>query len=87
MGGHRAIIENFTSTILDGASLIYPTDKGLNSLELTNALLYSSLKEAPVELPLDSASYTKLLNQLIQSSDFKKEVIQRHTVDMRKSFS
>jgi hypothetical protein len=36
----------------------------MNSLELANAFLYSSLKDVTIELPLDSSKYEELLEEL-----------------------
>lgn len=74
-GQHNAVVQNFVDAILDGAPLIAPAADGLNSVELGNAMLYSSLKNKTIELPLDSAAYKRTLKQLIKNSRFaKKEV-------------
>ena len=63
-GGHAAIIQNFVDAIRKREPLIAPAAEGLLSLEMANAMIYSSCKETPVELPLDSRSYARLLTQL-----------------------
>jgi len=71
-GNHSDIIENFADAILNGAPLIAQGEEGIKSVELANSFLYSSLKDETVELPLDSAKYASLLNELIQNSTFEK---------------
>ena len=74
-GQHNAILQNFVDAILDGTPLIAPAAEGLHSVELGNAMLYSSLKNKTVELPLNGAAYQRTLKQLIKNSRFaKKEV-------------
>jgi len=59
------IIKNFANAILHGEKLIAPAAEGLNSVELANAILYSSLTAKPVRFPLDSQSYEAKLLELI----------------------
>jgi len=63
-GIHQNIIANFADSILNGAELIASGESGMNSLELANAFLYSSLKDVTIELPLDSSKYEELLEEL-----------------------
>jgi predicted dehydrogenase len=67
-GQHLAILENFADAILEGAPLIAPAEEGIHSVELANAMLYSSLTCAPVDLPLDGAAFERALNQLIENT-------------------
>ncbi|MEI8243056.1 MAG: Gfo/Idh/MocA family oxidoreductase [bacterium] len=69
---HIGILRNFTEAILDGAPLLAPAAEGLHSVELANAMLYSSLTGQTVELPLDSAAYEACLQKLIRESRFSK---------------
>lgn len=66
--GHRAVIQNFLEAIQGGAALIAPAPEGLNSVMLSNAILLSSMRRQPVELPLDGDAYERLLQQLIDTS-------------------
>ena len=66
--------------ILDCTPLIAPAAEGLNSVELGNAMLYSSLKNKTIELPLDSAAYKRILNQLVKNSRFAKKAVHPGTV-------
>jgi hypothetical protein len=73
--------------ILDGVPLISPAAEGIYSVELANAILYSSLMQQTIELPLDGAAYEAKLNQLIAESRFEKKVVQTTAEDFTKSFS
>jgi predicted dehydrogenase len=64
-GQHVEILQNFTDAILDGAPLIAPAAEGLHSLELANAMLYSTFSDATVRLPLDAAAYEAALQKKI----------------------
>ena len=59
---------------------------GMGSVELANVLLYSSLINQSVELPMDSAAWEAKLNQLIAESRHEKKVTQNVTEDFTKSF-
>ncbi|WP_269540900.1 Gfo/Idh/MocA family protein [Cerasicoccus fimbriatus] len=55
--GHVAILTNFANAILHGEPLIAPAAEGIHSVELANAMLYSTFKSQPVVLPLDGQAY------------------------------
>ncbi len=84
---HAILVQNFVDAILDGAALIAPGEEGIHSVELANAILYSSLVAATVELPMDSAAYEKKLNQLIAGSKLEKKVVEVSNEDFTKSFN
>lgn len=86
-GQHAEVTQNFVDAILDGAPLIAPGAEGVNSVELANAILYSSLQGQTVELPLDGAAYERTLNQLIAASRFEKKVVAPVAEDFTKSFN
>src|SRR6478736_4501071 len=65
---HAILMQNFVNSILDGEPLIAPGAEGIHSVELANVILYSSLIDEIVEMPMDSAAYEKKLNQLIAES-------------------
>jgi hypothetical protein len=65
--------QNFVNAILDGATLVAPGREGIHSVELANAMLYSSLTGKTVELPLNSQAYEKMLKKLIRESKFVKK--------------
>lgn len=86
--GHMVIVRNFCDAILDGAPLIAPGAEGLHSVELANAMLYSSFIGKPVDIPLDSAAYEAALKEKIANSKPKKKVAATKTndEDFSKSF-
>jgi predicted dehydrogenase len=69
---HGALVQNFVNAILGNEPLIAPAAEGLPSLELANAILYSSLSGQTVELPLDSAIYERKLQELIAGSKARR---------------
>ncbi len=71
-GQHYEILENFARAILEGTPLIAPAEEGINSVELANAMLYSSLTGRPVELPMDGLAFEQELRKLIARSASKK---------------
>ena len=84
---HGILIQNFVDSILDGTPLIAPGADGMGSVELANVLLYSSLINQTVELPMDSAVWEKKLNELIANSKHEKKVVQTTAEDFTKSFN
>jgi predicted dehydrogenase len=63
-GNHAAIYANFVDAIEHGAPLVADGTEGRMSLELANALIYSSATGQAVNLPLDRAAYSALLDRL-----------------------
>ena len=78
---HATMMQNFVNAILDGEPLIAPGEEGINSVELANAMVYSSLLGKTVELPMDGAAWEKKLNQLIAESKIEKKVVKVATDD------
>ena len=66
---HAAILQNFAANILDGTPLIAPAEEGIRSVELANAMILSSLRRAPVDLPLDGRRFARALRGLIRQSE------------------
>jgi predicted dehydrogenase len=87
-GQHHLLTQDFVDAILDGAPLIAPGSEGIRSVELANAILYSSLENRTIDMPLDSAAYEAKLKQLIADSKFEKKVGAATTgEDFAKSFN
>jgi predicted dehydrogenase len=84
---HAILMQNFVDAILDGTPLIAPGTDGMGSVELANVLLYSSLINQSVELPMDSGAWEKKLQQLIAESRHEKKVVQATAQDFTKSFN
>lgn len=84
---HAIVVQNFVDAILDKSPLLVPGAEGMNSVEIANAALYSSIKGTPVELPLDGAAYEKELQRLIAESTFEKKVVEISDDDFASSFT
>ncbi|HKO91141.1 MAG TPA: hypothetical protein VJU61_08315, partial [Polyangiaceae bacterium] len=69
---HLGILQNFVNAILDGEPLLAPASEGIHSVELANAMIYSSLQAETVTLPLDSSAYAAELERLIVDSRYEK---------------
>ncbi len=83
---HATLMQNFIAAILDGAPLIAPGADGLHSVELANAMVYSSLQNETMELPMPGAAWETKLNQLIAASKLEKKVMQVEASDFASSF-
>jgi predicted dehydrogenase len=83
---HATLMTNFADAILDGTPLIAPGAEGLGSVELANVLLYSSLLEQTIQLPMDGAAFEAKLNELIANSRFEKKVVELKNDDFTQSF-
>jgi predicted dehydrogenase len=85
---HVGILKNFAAAILEGAPLIAPAAEGVHSVELANAMLYSTFTGQTVELPLDGAMYEEHLKKLSASSRAKESAPARNALpsDFTKSF-
>lgn len=83
---HAQLIQAFVDGILDGKPPLVVGEEGMQSIELANAILYSSLVDQTIRLPLDSAAYERKLNELIAASRFEKQVKKSGSDDFEKSF-
>ncbi|MEZ6190385.1 MAG: Gfo/Idh/MocA family oxidoreductase [Phycisphaerales bacterium] len=86
-GQHKEVLLNFIDAIRNGTELIAPAAEGIRSVELGNAILYSSLTGQPVVMPLDSSAYEAKLKQLISDSTHVKKTIGAGGGDLSKSFA
>jgi predicted dehydrogenase len=80
-GQHVTLLQDFVDAILTGKKLMAPAEEGIKSVMMANAMVYSSLKDKTVELPLDGAEYEKLLKKLIKGSKLKKGEVKETTSD------
>jgi predicted dehydrogenase len=85
---HLGIIKNFVGAILRGEKLLAPAPEGIHSVELGNAILFSSLLEKTVALPLSGKAYENRLAALIAGSKVRKKARSRTAAasDFSKSF-
>ena len=66
-GDHTAVYRDFHQAILTGGKPLADGVEGRMSLQLANAIIYSSHTRAPVDLPLDGEKYESLLDDLKRS--------------------
>jgi predicted dehydrogenase len=86
-GQHTAVLQNYVDAILDGSPLIAPAAEGIGSVELANAMLYSSFTDKAVDIPLSAKVYETHLKKLIKNSTFvKKGEKAAKVVDLSKTF-
>jgi predicted dehydrogenase len=83
---HAVLMQNFVNAILHNEPLIAPGTDGVHSVELANAMVYSSLQNDTIVLPLDSAAWETKLNELIASSKLEKKVMPVEADDFASSF-
>jgi len=79
--GHQEIIRNFARAVLYGEELLAPGVEGINSLELSNALLFSGMEKKEVTLPVDRKEFIKFFDKLVADSkertvkETKREIV------------
>jgi len=83
---HAVLMQNFVNAITKGEPLIAPGEEGLQSVELANAILFSSMKNETVQLPLDSQAYARMLEDLIAASTKQRRVVKIAEEDITRSF-
>lgn len=84
---HQKVIDAYINAIVKGTELVAKAEEGIKSIELANAMIYSSMKNESVTLPLDGNKFYDLLQDLIKNSTFKKNVVKTSKeVDMSSSF-
>ncbi|MEI6217638.1 MAG: Gfo/Idh/MocA family oxidoreductase [bacterium] len=71
-GQHVEVLQNFVDAILDDVPLIAPARDGSRSVEIANAILYSSLLGRTVDLPLDGRAFELELKKLVAKSGKKR---------------
>ena len=88
-GQHLEVLQNFVDAILDGKPLIAPAPEGIHSVELANAMLFSSALNQTIDLPLDGAAYEAHLKEKAAASRFNKKEPRSHgqVVDLASSFN
>jgi predicted dehydrogenase len=63
-GGHLAVYRDLAAAIAEGRPPRVSGREGVQSLELANAILYSSHTNRPVSLPLDRGAYAQFLTTM-----------------------
>jgi predicted dehydrogenase len=88
-GQHHEVLQNFVDAILFGKPLIAPAEEGIHSVELANAMLFSSETETTISLPLDATAFEGLLHHKIKTSSVSKADVRvsvANLTDFSKSF-
>jgi hypothetical protein len=67
------MVRNVARAIHYGEPLLSPGEVGLGSLELAIAIILSSYKKKPVDVPIDRAEYSRLVARLRRKSKFRDE--------------
>ncbi len=83
---HQEIMQNYIDAILDGTPLMAPAEEGIKSVELANCMLYSSLTDTTVDLPLNSAAFEAQLKKLCATSKFVKTNVEERIQDVSGTF-
>ncbi|WP_395344435.1 Gfo/Idh/MocA family protein [Ningiella sp. W23] len=83
---HALVMNNFINAILHEEALIAPASAGLASLDMANAMLLSTWKNLPVNLPLNRHDYQQHLDTKIQSSSLRAKSSRQANVDMSASY-
>ncbi len=84
--GHNAVTQSLVDAILDGSPLLVEGAEGIRSVELANSMLYSSVMNREVRLPIDGNAYERMLKGLIKRSrPRKRKKVVGAVVDMSQS--
>lgn len=83
---HQTITQGFVNAILKGTAPIVKGEEGIHSVELANSILYSSLIDQTINLPMDAAAFEAKLNDLIANSKFEKKFVKSTAQDFTASF-
>ena len=84
---HQAITQSFVDAIQKGTHPIVRGEEGIHSVELANAILYSSLVDQTIELPMDATAFERKLNELIANSKYEKKFVKTTAQDFASSFN
>ncbi|HIE14047.1 TPA: Gfo/Idh/MocA family oxidoreductase [Candidatus Bathyarchaeota archaeon] len=67
--GHAGIIEDFAKAILEDRDPLVPGKEGRVSVEIANAIIFSSFTEKTINFPIDRKAYDDLLRKLREKGD------------------
>ena len=70
--GCQEIIRNFARAALYGEELAAPGVTGINSLELSNALLFAGMKKKDVAIPVDRKEFISFFDKLVTDATTQK---------------
>ncbi len=81
-GQHNEVLQNFVDAILSGECLIAPAEEGIHSVELANAMLFSSGTDTTVSLPIDARLFERWLAEKIKNSSLRKADVGVSGIDL-----
>ena len=81
-GQHNEVLQNFVDAILFEERLIAPAEEGIHSVELANAMLFSSDTDTTVSLPLNADLFERWLSDKIKNSSFRKADVRASDGDL-----
>jgi len=67
--GHAEMIRDFVLSLIEGRPPMVDGEEGRNSLEISNAIILSSVRGKPVDLPVDRAEYDALVEELAREAE------------------
>lgn len=73
---HAGIMNNFIDAILTGSPLLASGTEGINGVMLANAIYLSSWTDKWISLPINEDEYYSKLKEKIDSSKYKKNVME-----------
>lgn len=78
--GHAVVTREFAQAILEGRRPVALGAEGIVPLELAAAIIFSSHKGKPVELPLNRRAYSNFLREKSKTSKYDPDVVERGSV-------
>ncbi len=80
ISAHNQILQNFVNNILFGEELIAPGYDGIRGLSISNAIHLSDWTNSTVEIPIDSEKFKLLLQEKVNNSLPKKNIIKDKSI-------
>ena len=82
---HKGVTANWVQAIREGTDLLAPGEEGINSVQLSNAMLLSAWTGEGIDIPVDEDRYYDELQKRVKTSTAKDESDTR-TMDVAGSF-
>ncbi len=86
-GGHVGITKNWVQAIREGTPLLGSGAEGINSLEISNAMLLSAWTDAWVDIPVDEDLFYNKLQEQIAASSSQKDAAKDKAMDVQGTFN
>jgi len=82
---HQVITRAFVKAVREGGEPLAHGAEGINSLELSNAMLLSSWTDSTVELPVNEDLFYEKMQERIEASTYQKKTLAK-TLDVKGTF-